>query len=185
MNKDFAKIVFTEEQIQKRVDELAGEIQAHYTALQAEELVVIGILRGSVIFMSDLIRKLDIPLLIDFMCISSYGRGTKSSGTVQIVKDTTLDLTDKHVLIVEDIVDSGLTYQSLTRVMWSKNPKSVGLCSFLSKPSRRQVEVKIDFCGFEVPDEFLVGYGLDYAHYYRELPFIAVLKPELYMGDTP
>ncbi len=184
LSSDFTKVFFTEEEIKARVKQLAEEISAYYKKMAAGEVVAIGILRGSVIFMSDLIRKIDIPLMIDFMSIRSYGNSTTSSGSVEIIQDISLPLEGKHVLIVEDIVDSGLTLTSLKENLWAKGPKTLKVCSLLSKPSRRQVEVDIDFLGFEVPDEFLIGYGLDYANYYRELPFIAALNPRVYLEDT-
>ncbi|MEG1501150.1 MAG: hypoxanthine phosphoribosyltransferase [Clostridiales bacterium] len=181
MTDDLAEILFTEEDIKNRVEEMAVEISAYYKNIEAGEVVVIGILRGAVIFMSDLIRKMDIPLILDFMSISSYGKGTQSSGNVRIIKDIVEDISDKHVLIIEDIVDSGLTLDKLKKLLYSKNPKSVQLCTFMSKPSRRQVDVEIDYCGYEIPDEYVVGYGLDYAGLYRELPYVAILAPKVYM----
>lgn len=181
MKEKFSRILISEEEIAKRVAELAEEISRFYKNLAAEEIVVICILRGAVIFMSDLVRQItDIPLVLDFMAISSYGSSTKSNGTVRIIKDASEDLSGRHVLIVEDIIDSGYTLESLKKVLKSKNCKSVHLCTFCNKPSRRKVDVEIDFCGFEVPDEFIVGYGLDYSGLYRELPHVAIIAPSLY-----
>ena len=177
---DLAKIILSEAEILRRVQELAGQITAHYRAQNVSDLMVVGILRGAVIFMSDLIRQLPLPLTIDFMAISSYGNSTVSSGAVRIVKDIAHTVEGRHVLVVEDIVDTGLTLKSLLDILGVRKPLSLAVCTLLSKPSRRQVEVEIDFCGFEIPDEFVVGYGLDFAGNYRQLPYIGVLKPQIY-----
>jgi len=180
MHKDLAKIIFSEEEIKSRVQEMAAQITAYYQAQNASQLVVVGILRGAVLFMSDLIRLLPISLTIDFMSISSYGGATASSGTVHILNDISYAIAGQHVLVVEDIIDTGLTLKSLLDVLWARKPQSLHMCTLLNKPSRRKVEVTVDFCGFEIPDEFVVGYGLDYAGQYRQLPYIGVLKPEIY-----
>lgn len=180
MNQDLAEILFTEEQIAKRVEELAKEITAFYEGQGVKEIVVIGILRGSFVFMADLVRKIPLKQVIDFMAISSYGSGTISSGTVRVLRDVAENIAGKHVLIVEDIIDTGITLNSLREILWSKNPESLCLCTFLNKPSRRQIDAHIDFCGYDVPDAFLVGYGLDYDGLYRELPVVAVLAPHVY-----
>ena len=180
LDKDLAKIILPEQEIRARVQELAGQITAHYQAQNANCLVVVGILRGAVVFMSDLIRHIPLPLTIDFMAISSYGGSTVSSGTVRILKDVSEAIEGSHVLVVEDIIDTGLTLKSLLDVLWARKPLSLAVCSLLNKPSRRQAEVALDFCGFDIPDEFVVGYGLDYAGHYRHLPYIGVLKPEKY-----
>lgn len=179
-NGQLDRVILSEEEIQNRVSALAEEITAHYQAMGVGELVVIGILRGAVLFMSDLIRQLPLSVSIDFMAISSYGGGTASSGSVRILKDISEDIGGKHVLVVEDIVDTGLTLNSLISVLQARNPQSLAVCSLLNKPSRRKTEAQPDFCGFEIPDEFVVGYGLDYAGHYRHLPYIGVLKPEVY-----
>ena len=173
-------ITLTEEQIRDRVIELGQEITAHYQKCQAEELVVVGILRGAVLLLSDLIRQIELPVTIDFMAISSYNSGTTSSGMVRILKDINESIEGKHLLIVEDIVDTGLTLKSLQDILWARQPASVAVCTLLNKPSRRKQEVKVDFCGFEIPNEFVVGYGLDFNGHYRHLPYIGVLKPEVY-----
>ena len=175
-----AKILVTEEEINVRVKEMAEEINAHYQNIGADELIVIGILRGAVILMVDLIRYLDLPLKIDFMSISSYGSGTESSGNVRVLKDAAEDIRGKHVLIVEDIVDTGNTLQCLLQMLMAREPASLKVCALLDKPARRRVDIKADFSGFDIPDEFVVGYGLDFDSLYRDLPFIGVLKPEYY-----
>ena len=181
LSEHLLKIILPEEEIQARVWEIARQITAHYQAQNACNLVVVGILRGAVVFMSDLIRRIPLPLTIDFMAISSYGGSTISSGAVRILKDISEAIEGQHVLVVEDIVDSGLTMRSLLDILWARKPHSLALCSLLNKPSRRKIEVPLDFCGFDIPDEFVVGYGLDYAGRYRHLPYIGVLKPEIYL----
>ncbi len=180
LERTVGTILLDEQMLAKRVSEMAQEITADYDAVHAEELVVIGILRGSVVFMSDLIRQLQLPVVLDFMATSSYAKGTRSSGTVRILKDISESISDKHVLIVEDIIDSGLTLQCLKELLLARKPKSLKLCSLLDKPSRRTVELSADYTGFTIPDEFVVGYGLDYNGHYRQLPYIGVLKPEAY-----
>jgi hypoxanthine phosphoribosyltransferase len=169
------KILIDEETIMKRVAEMGAEITKDY---QGKELVVIGILRGGVIFMSDLVKQIKLPLFMDFMAVSSYGMSTKSSGIVRILKDLNEDIEGKDVLIVEDIVDTGLTLHYLVDYIKSRKPKSVKVCCFLDKPSRRKVDVRADYVGFEIPDEFVIGYGLDYAQKYRNLPYVSVLEEE-------
>ncbi len=173
-------ILFDEQMLADRVDAMAAQITADYAAMDIDELVVIGILRGSVIFASDLIRKLQLPISIDFMATSSYAKGTRTSGAVRILKDISESVTDKHVLIVEDIIDSGLTLQSLSELLLARKPKSLKLCTLLDKPSRRKVDLQADYIGFQIPDKFVVGYGLDFNGKYRQLPYIGVLKPEAY-----
>jgi len=173
--EQIGKVLFDEETIAKRVAEMGAEITRDY---QEKELVVICILRGGVIFMSDLVKQIKLPLYMDFMAVSSYGMSTKSSGVVRILKDLNEDIEGKDVLIVEDIVDTGLTLHYLVDYIKSRNPRSVKVCCFLDKPSRRKVEVKVDYVGFEIPDKFVVGYGLDYAQKYRNLPYVSVLEEE-------
>ena len=179
MKDDIEKIVFDEAQIQERVKEMGESISRDYAHLQ-EGIFCIGILKGAAIFYTDLVRRISIPVQFDFMIASSYGSGTESSGTVRILKDLDYDVEGQHVIIVEDIIDSGTTMHYLQDYIRLRKAASVKICSFLNKPSRRTVEVPIHYCGFEVPDEFLVGYGLDYAEKYRNLPYIGVLKPEIY-----
>jgi len=174
------EVLFDEQALQKRVAELADEITADYQRLDVEELVIIGILRGSVLFMSDLVRRIQLPVSIDFMAMSSYTHGTRTSGSVRILKDIAESITDKHVLIIEDIIDTGLTIQCLYQLLEARRPKSLKICTLLDKPSRRLTDLKVDYVGFPVPDRFVVGYGLDFDGHYRHLPFVAVLKPEAY-----
>ena len=179
MKDDIEKIVFTEEEIRKRVEELGAEISRDYAEVP-EGVFCVGILKGAAIFYTDLVRQISLPAQFDFMIASSYGDAMESSGTVQIRKDLDYDIEGKHVIIIEDIIDSGTTMHYLLDYIRLRKAASVKLCAFLSKPARRTVEVPIDYCGFEVPDEFLVGYGLDYAEKYRNLPYIGVLKREVY-----
>lgn len=172
------KVLVSRDEIASFVERLGKQITADY---QGEEIVVIGILKGAAVFLADLIRKIDCPVILDFMQVSSYCNGTESSGNVRIRKDLDHDISGKNVLIVEDIIDSGITMQSLTRVLLARNPKSIKVCAAFDKPSRRKVDYTADYIGLEVPDEFIVGYGLDYAGKYRHLPDVCVL--ELIGGD--
>jgi len=166
------QVLLTEEQIQKRVRELAAEISSDYTE---KSPILIGILRGSFVFLSDLVRQLGVSPEIDFMSVSSYGNLTKSSGVVRILKDLERDISDENVVIIEDIVDSGLTLAYICRVLQARLPRSLKICAFLDKRERREVDIKIDYVGFVIPNEFVVGYGLDLAQKYRNLPYVAVL----------
>ena len=177
MQKDIEKVLLSAEEIEQRVAELGEQITRDY---EGKDLLTVGILKGSNVFMSDLIRKIDIPLHMDFMVVSSYGNATESSGVVKIVKDLEKGIKGKHLLIIEDIIDSGLTLKYLKQILETREPASVKLCTLLDKPARRQEEVDVDYVGFTVPDEFIVGYGIDYAEYYRNLPFIGALKREVY-----
>ena len=164
------------ESVEKRIKELAREIEKDYAG---EEIYCVGLLKGSVIFLSDLVKELNMPVIIDFMSVSSYGSETVSSGDVKILKDTDLDLRGKHVLIVEDIIDTGLTLEHVIKYFKEgKGVKSLRTCTLLSKPERRKVDVQVEYIGFEVPDKFVIGYGLDYDQKYRNLPYIAVVIPE-------
>lgn len=179
MMDDIKEILIDKEQLVERVRELGEEISADYAG---KEILMIGVLRGAVIFMSDLARSISEPVTLDFMAVSSYGASTSSSGVVRILKDLDEELDGKHVLIVEDIIDSGLTLNYLVENLKSRRPASLKLCTLLNKPSRRKAPVHVDYNGFTIPDYFVVGYGLDYAEKYRNLPFIGVLKPEAYGG---
>lgn len=179
LNNDIDKILFDEQTIAARIKELAQQITSDYEDME-DDLIIIGVLRGSVLFMSDLIREIQLPVSLDFISMSSYTKGTKTSGTVHILKDISENINGRHVLIVEDIIDTGLTLKTLAEMLQVRNPKSLKICTLLDKPSRRRVELSPDYFGFSIPDEFVVGYGLDYNDSYRHLPFIGVLKPELY-----
>ena len=177
MKDDIEKIYFSKEDLANKVAELGRKISEDYAG---QEIFAVGILKGAVVFFSDLVRAIDVPVQLDFMIASSYGASTESSGTVKILKDLDYDIEGKHVIIIEDIIDSGLTMNYLMKYFRERKPASVKLCALLSKPSRRKADVQIDYCGAEVPDEFLVGYGLDYAEKYRNLPCIGILKREIY-----
>lgn len=168
------EMLYSEEQIAQRLDELGDQITSDYAG---KELVLVGVLKGSSIFHADLMRRIDLPLSIDFMAVSSYKDGTKSTGDVEILKDLSNPIRDKHVIVVEDIVDTGLTLSRLLEILGSRGAASIKLASFLDKPEPRiKKDLKIDYTGFVVPNKFVVGYGLDAAGRYRNLPFIAVVK---------
>lgn len=178
MDQDIDHILVSEEQLKAKVTELGAQISRDY---QGKDLLLVSILKGSVVFMADLMRAITIPCGIDFMVVSSYGgANTESTGLVKIVKDLDADLSGKDVLIVEDILDTGITLSHLLPMLQLRRPNSVQLCTILSKPSRRKAQIEPDYLGFEVPDEFVVGYGLDYNELYRNLPYVGVLKPEIY-----
>lgn len=172
------KIILTEEQIQQRIKELGAEISRDY---DGKELLIICILRGGVMFTTDIVRQISVPLAIEFMAVSSYGTGVrKSEGEVRITLDLNSSITDKHVLILEDIIDSGNTLASVIDMLKTRNPASLYICTLLDKYERREVEVPIRYCGFKIKNEFVFGYGLDMDEYYRNLPFIGVVNPEKY-----
>ncbi|NCC58380.1 hypoxanthine phosphoribosyltransferase [Aminithiophilus ramosus] len=177
MNYRLSDVLIDEQRLRGRVREIADEIGREH---RGGELIVIGVLKGAVLFLSDLIREMDVDICvkIDFMAVSSYGASTKSSGVVRIVKDLDTDIKGKDVLLVEDIVDSGLTLSYLTRLLKERDPRSLKTCVLLDKPDRRQVAVRVDYRGFSIPDEFVVGYGLDYAGLWRNLPAIYTLRTE-------
>ena len=177
MVNDLEQVLISEEEIAGRVRELGAEITEDYKGCN---LVVVGILKGALMFMADLIRHIKIPVLMDFAVVSSYGASTETSGVVRILKDLDQPIEGKHVLIVEDIIDTGLTMHYLVHNLQARKPASVKVCTLLDKPSRREVDIKPDYCGFSIPDKFVVGYGLDYAEYYRNLPQVGVLKEEVY-----
>ena len=178
LGDDVAEVLISEEQLQNRTMELVHEIIRDYR--QIDDLLLICVLKGAFVFLADLSRELKRPHCLDFMGVSSYGAGTVSSGAVRIVMDLKEDIAGRHILIVEDIIDSGRTLEYLIRTLKARSPASIKICSLLSKPSRREVEVPVDYIGFEIPDEFVVGYGLDFAELYRNLPYIAILKPEVF-----
>lgn len=177
MINDIERVFFSEEELKNRVNELGRAISEDYAG---KEPVFIGVLKGSFVFMADLMRSVDIHCDIDFMAVSSYGSGTATTGAVKIIKDITKDIENRDVIIVEDILDSGVTLTYLQNFLMSRSPASISICTLLDKPSRRRAPVVPDYVGFECPDEFIVGYGLDYGERYRNLPYIGVLKPELY-----
>ena len=166
------RILVTEEELQRRVRELGAEISRDY---DGKDLLLVGVLKGAVFFLSDLMRQIEIPCEVDFMAVSSYGSSTDSSGVVRILKDLDAPLEGRDVLIVEDIVDSGLTLQYLMRTLAARNPASIEVCALLTKPERRKVDTPARYVGFEIPDKFAIGYGLDYAERYRNLPYVATL----------
>ena len=179
-DNDIQEVLFSEEQLKNRVREIAQQITADY---QGKEIMLISVLRGSFVFMADLCRAIDLPCTLDFMAVSSYGKGTKSSGQVQITKDLSEDISDRHIIVVEDILDSGNTLSYLLKLLEARHPASIRLCTLLDKPERRTKPVHVDYSGFSIPDAFVVGYGLDYDEKYRNLPYIGILKPRVYGGE--
>lgn len=177
MNADILHTVYTEEQIQNRVRELGEEISRDYGD---EPVLLVAVLRGAAIFVADLSRAISSPVELDFMAVSSYGSSTKSSGVVRILKDLDETIEGRHVLVCEDILDTGLTLKYLLRNLASRKPKSLEVVALLSKEGKQRVPIQCKYVGFDVPDEFVVGYGLDYAEKYRNLPYVGVLKPEIY-----
>jgi hypoxanthine phosphoribosyltransferase len=174
---DIDQVLIDEQTLQAKISELADRINEDYAG---KDLMLVGVLKGAVMFMVDFIRHLKMPVTLDFMAISSYGASTESSGVVRILKDLDMSIEGRNILIVEDIVDSGLTLSYLADYLRKRNPASLKICALLNKPDRRSSDVQIDYQGFDIPDKFVVGYGLDYAELYRNLPFIGVLKPEKY-----
>lgn len=175
--KDISKVLMTEEELSVMVKRMGEQITKDY---QGKELLIVGILKGASVFMMDLIKHIDLPITIDFMVVSSYGNMSATSGEVKIIKDVTAKMENKHVLIVEDIMDSGLTLSKLKEVLMLRNPASLKVASAFDKPEGRRVEMSCDYFGAVVPNEFVVGYGLDYAERYRNVPELCVLKPEVY-----
>jgi len=174
---EIEKVLISSEEIQGKVAEMAAAIDADYAG---REVLLVGVLKGAVMIMADLARALTIPVSMEFMAVSSYGSSTSSSGVVRILKDLDREVADRHVLVVEDVIDSGLTLSWLLRNMKSRGPASVEVCALLRKPEAAKVELPVRYVGFDIPSEFVVGYGLDYAERYRELPFVGLLKPEVY-----
>jgi hypoxanthine phosphoribosyltransferase len=179
MHQDVQEILFTEEVVDARIREIGAQIARDY---KGQDLLVIGILKGASMFMAELVKRIDMLVEIDFMAVSSYGKSSESSGVVRILKDLDKSIEGRHVLIVEDIVDSGLTLSYLKNLLEQRKAASVKVAALLDKPERRKVEITPDYLGFTVPDHFIVGYGLDYAERYRNLPYIGVLKPEVYQS---
>ena len=174
---DLVNVLYTEEQIQERLAELAAEIEVDY---EGKEILLVGVLKGAVMVMADLARHFGRHLEMDWMAISSYGSGTKSSGVVRILKDLDTDITDRHVLVVEDIIDTGLTLSWLISNLSSRGPASVEICTLLRKPEAQRMSVDVKYVGYDIPNEFVVGYGLDYAEKYRNLDFVGTLAPHVY-----
>jgi len=177
MTGEYEEILVTKEQIQQKVKELGKRISEDY---EGKDLVLVGVLKGGFVFMADLIREITIPVDLDFIAVSSYGASTKSSGVVRIIKDIDVNVTGKHVLIVEDLVDTGLTLRYIKDLFLARDPLSVKICTAFDKPSRRKIEIEVDYKGIEVPDKFIVGYGLDFAGKYRNLPDVRTLKQYVY-----
>ncbi|MCD8159879.1 MAG: hypoxanthine phosphoribosyltransferase [Clostridiales bacterium] len=180
MEQDIAQVLFTEEQLRSRVRALGTEITRDFQG--EDKILLLSVLRGSYIFMADLSRAIDLPCLVDFLSVSSYGGGTKSSGQVEIKKDISMNLEGYHVIVAEDILDSGSTLYYLMNLLRLRKAASVSICTLLDKPERRTKPITADYVGFTVPDAFVVGYGLDYDQKYRNLPYIGILKPEVYGG---
>src|SRR2546423_1704736 len=178
MRDDIDHILVTEEQLQEEIASMGRRLTQEYAG---KDLLLVGVLRGAIMFIVDLARAINLPLTMDFMAVASYGASTRTSGIVRILKDLDSSIEGKNVLVVEDIIDSGLTLNYILETLRNRNPASLRVCSLLSKPARRKVDVSIDYICFEIPDEFVVGYGLDFNQIYRNLPFVGVLKAELYI----
>ena len=176
LERGVGEILIDEDRLQERIRELGRDLSADYAG---RELLLVGVLKGAVFFMADLMRALSVPCEIDFMAISSYGAATDSSGVVRILKDLDINIENRHVLVVEDIIDSGLTLSYLLRNLESREPASLEICALLTKPERREIDVPVKYIGFEIPNRFVIGYGLDFAERYRNLPYVGVLRPEL------
>jgi len=181
MRNDIEEVLIGSEEIKKKVRELGARISKDY---EGKDLLLVGVLTGGFVFMADLMREITIPVDTDFISVSSYGNSTRTSGVVRIIKDINTNITDKHILIVEDIVDTGLTLKHLTKLLKTRNPLSVRICTILDKPSRRKANIKIDYEGIVIPDKFVVGYGLDYGGKYRNLPDICTLSPKVYANSS-
>jgi hypoxanthine phosphoribosyltransferase len=181
MGADLAEVLIPEDKLQARIGELAEQIDVDYDGIR---LLIVGVLKGAVMVMADLARAMHKPVEMDWMAVSSYGSGTKSSGVVRILKDLDADITGRHVLIVEDVVDSGLTLSWLMSNLRSRDPASLEVCALLRKPDAAKIDVGVKYVGFDIPNEFVIGYGLDYAEKYRNLPFVGTLAPHVYGGGN-
>lgn len=177
MREDISEILYGEEQLRSRVRELGEQITKDYAG---GDPLLVGVLKGSFVFMADLVRAIDLPCALDFMVVSSYGSGTKTTGAVQIIKDLQVDIDGRDIIVIEDILDSGVTLNFLCGMLRSRGARSIKICTLLDKPARRSAPVTADYVGFTVDDKFIVGYGLDYAEKYRNLPYIGVLDPKVY-----
>ncbi len=175
LSSGVGEVLIDETRLQSRIRALGAELSSDYAD---REVLLVGVLKGAVFFMADLMRSLTVPCEIDFMAISSYGASTDSSGVVRILKDLDINIEGRHVLVVEDIIDSGLTLSYLLRNLESREPASLEICALLTKPSRREIDVPVRYVGFEIPNKFVIGYGLDYAERYRNLPYVGVLHPD-------
>lgn len=179
LDKDVERVLFSEEELKNRVAEIAAQIDKDY---EGKQPLLVSVLRGSFVFMADLVRQIHLPCTVDFMAVSSYGAGTSSSGQVKIIKDLSEQIEGKDLIVVEDILDSGNTLSYLLKILEHRHPASIRLCTLLDKPDRRVKPVEVHYSGFTIPDAFVVGYGLDYAEKYRNLPYIGILKPQVYGG---
>jgi len=177
LEDDIKEVLFTEDQLRAKVSELGERLTSDY---MDKNPLIVGVLKGSFVFMADLMRSIKTYCNIDFMAVSSYGNGTTSTGVVKITKDLSYNTEGRDIIIIEDILDSGVTLSYLKKYIANRKPASISICALLDKPSRRKADINPDYCGFLCPDEFIVGYGLDYAERYRNLPYIGVLKPEIY-----
>ena len=177
MHDNVKEVLFSVDELEKRVKELGAQITADY---RGKELLVIGVLKGANVFLADLIRHIELPLEIDFIAAASYGSSTESSGVVRLLKDLDYPIENRHVLLVEDLIDTGLTLHYLAENLKARQPASFQICTLLDKPERRKVSMEVDYKGFDIPDEFIVGYGIDFNQKYRNLSYIATLKPEVY-----
>ena len=177
MNNDIKEVLYNEDELRDRVRQMGAKISNDYSG---KELILIGVLKGSVIFMADLLKEITIPCKMDFMAVSSYGNSTETSGVVRILKDLDFEIQGKDILIVEDIIDSGVTLKYLMKYLAGRKPNSLEIVCLLNKPDRRKVDIDVKYLGYDVPDHFLVGYGLDYAEKYRNLPYVGILKEEIY-----
>ena len=182
IHDDVEEVLLTGEQIQARVAELGAQLAADYAG---RDPVLVSVLKGSIVFLADLVRRTEIPLSIDLMEVSSYGASTESSGQVRILKDLSMAIDGRDVIVVEDIIDTGLTLNYLMRYLHDKGPASIRICCLLDKPARRLADITIDYRGFTIPDRFVIGYGLDYDERYRNLPYIGVLRPSVYGAGPP
>jgi len=177
MQNDLEKVLVTRDEIESKTVELAAKISKDY---KGKNLLLVGVLKGGFVFLADLMRKIDIQCEVDFIMVSSYGASTKTTGVVKIIKDIDSDISGREILVVEDLVDTGLTLKHLVELLKTRNPASIKICAILDKPSRRLVDIEVEYVGIRIPDEYVVGYGLDYANKYRHLPDVCTLKPEIY-----
>ncbi len=182
VHDDVSEVLLTEEQVQTRVRALGAQLSADYAGRSP---VLVSVLKGSIVFLADLVRAMDVPLSVDLMEVSSYGSGTETTGQVRILKDLSGPIEGRDVVVVEDIIDTGLTLNYLLRYLTERSPASIRVCCLLDKPARRLAEIEIDYRGFSIPDRFVVGYGLDFNEQYRNLPYIGVLRPSVYGGTDP